>query len=326
MHLLEVDSLKTYYYTRKGIVKAVDGVNLHIDKREIVGVAGESGCGKTTLAMTIMRLLPPEARILSGKILFHGEDLLSKTEEEMREIRWGKISMIFQHSMNALNPVLTIERQMIDAIRAHDRKLTKAEAAVKARELFKMVGLDPDRIKGYQHEFSGGMRQRVMIAMALAADPELLIADEPTTGLDVITQSQILELLRRLKDELGLSIMIITHDLAVIAEVCDRVSIMYAGKVVEIADVVTLYKRPKHPYTYLLINAFPSIKSRRRRLEEIKGEPPRLVNPPPGCRFHPRCPYATEECRAKEPSLVEVEPGHYVACHYAHKLNFIMER
>ena len=318
--LLEVINLRTYYETRRGLVKAVDGVNLTLDKGEILGVAGESGCGKTTLALSIMKLLPPEGKIVSGKILLGGEDIVTKSEEEMRRIRWEKVSMVFQHSMNALNPVLTIERQLLDAIRAH-KNLSKEEAIRKAKRLFEMVGLDPSRLRSYPHEFSGGMRQRVMMAMALAADPQLVIADEPTTGLDVITQSQILELLKSLERRLGLSVMIITHDLAVIAEACDRVAIMYAGKIVETADVMTLFKAPMHPYTALLIKAFPSIKrSKEERLPDIKGKPPTLLNPPRGCRFHPRCPYAREECRHSEPPLVELGKNHLVACHLAGEL------
>mgnify|MGYP000380216352 CR=1 FL=1 len=321
MSLLEIDSLKVYYSTRKGWVKAVDGVSFNVEKGEIVGLAGESGCGKSTMAFTIMRLLPPEGRIISGKILFDGENLVEKSEEEMRKIRWRKISMIFQSAMNALNPVLSIERQMVDAIRAH-LPMTREEAVEKAKRLFEMVGLNPDRIKEYPHEFSGGMRQRVMIAMALAADPQLVIADEPTTGLDVITQSKILRLMRDLQKKLNLSIMLITHDLAVIAETCDRVAIMYAGKIVEYSDVVTLFTCPRHPYAYMLISAFPSIKSKGRRLKEIKGSPPGLINPPPGCRFNPRCPYAIEKCRVEEPPYIKIGKGHFVACHLAEKLDF----
>ncbi len=325
MTLLQVENLKTYYKTRKGLVKAVDGVSFEVMEREIVGLAGESGCGKSTMALTIMRLLPPEGRVMSGKIMFKGINLLELSEEEMRKIRWDRISMIFQSAMNALNPVLSIERQLVDAIRAH-KQVTKEEAVRKAKELFEMVGLDPERIKEYPHEFSGGMRQRVMIAMALAVDPELVIADEPTTGLDVITQSRILKLMRNLQEKLGLSIILITHDLAVIAETCDRVAIMYAGKIVEYADAVTLFTRPKHPYSYLLISAFPSIKGGRGGLKEIKGSPPGLINPPPGCRFHPRCPYAIGKCKTEEPPFIQIERKHYVACHLADKLDFIIKR
>lgn len=320
MVLLEVIDLRTYYKTRAGMVKAVDGVTFEVEKGEIVGLAGESGCGKSTMALTIMRLLPPEGRVVSGKILFDGENLLEKSEEEMRKIRWARISMVFQSAMNALNPVLSIERQMIDAIKAH-MNVSREEALERAKKLFSLVGLDPERIVEYPHEFSGGMRQRVMIAMSLAVDPKLVIADEPTTGLDVITQSQILRLMRDLQRRLNLSIILITHDLAVIAETCDRVAIMYAGKIVEYADVVTLFTSPKHPYSYLLISAFPSITG-RKMLKEIGGSPPGLINPPPGCRFHPRCPYAVDKCRVEEPPYAKIDDKHYVACHLVDKLDF----
>lgn len=323
MALLTVRDLKTYYHTRKGYVRAVDGVNLNISRGKAVGLAGESGCGKSTTAYSIMRLLPPEGRIMGGEILFDGEDLVKKTESEMRKIRWRRISLVFQGAMNALNPVLTIGRQITDAIKVH-KEVTNSQALDRAKELFGLVGLDPERINDYQHEFSGGMKQRAMIAMALECDPELIIADEPTTGLDVIVQSRILRLMKELQGKLDLSIMLITHNLSVIAEFCDSAIIMYAGKIAECSDIITLFKRPRHPYTYLLINGFPSIRGEKRRLREIHGKPPLLIDPPPGCRFHPRCPYTIEKCRHVEPAYIKMEEEHYVACHLAEKMEDIL--
>jgi len=321
MKLLDVTDLKTYYFTYEGITKAVDGVSFQLNKGEIVGLAGESACGKTTVALSLMKLLPPEAKIVGGEIWFNGENLTSKDEGEMRRIRCKEISIVFQGAMNALNPVRRVGDQIAEAIMEHE-SVNRYEALERVSELFVKVGIDPKRMEEYPHEFSGGMRQRVMIAMALACNPKLVIADEPTTGLDLMTQAQVLKLIKNLRDEMGVSLMLITHDLSVIAKTCDRAIIMYGGKVVENSDAVSIFTKMFHPYTYLLINAIPTIKGEKRSLRAIPGNPPDLKNPPRGCRFHPRCPYAIELCKRKEPPLREIEKGHYVACHLSEKINF----
>jgi peptide/nickel transport system ATP-binding protein len=313
--LLDVVGLKAYYSTLRGYVKAVDNVSLRIRRKEALGLVGESGCGKSTFALTIMRLLPSNGKVIDGAAFFDGEDILSMKEERFRrEYRWKRLAMVFQGAMNALNPVYRVGDQIAEAILEHE-DVTKEEAINRAKELLSLVGVDPDRIRSYPHELSGGMKQRVMIAMALACKPEFLIADEPTTALDVIVQAQVLKLIKRLQEQLGLTLMLITHDLSVVAEICDHVAVMYAGKIVEMGDIVSLYKDPKHPYTQGLIGSFPSIKGERRELASIPGAPPPLLNPPPGCRFHPRCPYAKEICREKEPELTEIGSDHYAFCH-----------
>ena len=315
MPLLEVEGLRTYYFTRAGAVKAVDNVSFFVEKGEVFGLAGESGCGKTTAGLSILRLLPPYGRIVGGSIVFDGTDLLSVRESEFRrKYRWKRISMIFQGAMNALNPVFRVGDQIAEAIMLHE-KVSKEEAMERVKELFKKVGIEPSRVDNYPHEFSGGMRQRAMIALALACNPELVIADEPTTALDVVIQGQILDLLRKLKEEYDLSVILITHDMSVIAELCNRVGIMYAGKLVECADVRTIFKEPSHPYTQGLISAIPSLTGPKVRLKSIPGAPPDLLNPPRGCRFHPRCPYAVDKCRREEPEYVRVGKLHWVACH-----------
>lgn len=314
MSLLRVDNLCTYYLTRKGTVKAVDGVTFNVNEGEAFGLAGESGCGKTTTALSIMKLLPSLARIVDGEIYFERKGIVGLNEEEMRELRWKNISIVFQGAMNALNPVLTVGRQIVDAIQAHE-EVRKQEAWERAGDLLELVGISRERIKEYSHEFSGGMRQRVMIAMALSCNPKFLIADEPVTALDVIIQAQILNLIKDLRERLHLSIMLITHDLSVIADICDKAAIMYAGKIVESSDVKTIFKKPAHPYAQLLIKAFPSLKGEKRELETIPGAPPKLINPPAGCRFHLRCPYAKAICRKEEPKFIAIENGHYAACH-----------
>ncbi len=318
--LLEIKGLETYYETIKGYVKAVDDVSLSIKSKTAVGLVGESGCGKTTLALAITRLLPSNGRVLGGSVLFDGKDIISISEEEFRrEYRWKRISMVFQGAMNALNPVYRIGDQIAEAIVKHEN-VTKEEALERARELLSLVGIDPQRARSYPHELSGGMKQRTMIAMALACNPEFLIADEPTTALDVIVQAQVLKLIKSLQERLGLTLMLITHDLSVVAEICDYAAVMYAGKVVESADVVTIYKNPIHPYTKGLVNSFPSIRGEKKELVSIPGAPPNLLNPPPGCRFHPRCPYAMDICRREEPELISVDEEHQVACHLASRL------
>jgi len=319
MALLEVKNLKTYFKILRGYVKAVDDVSFEIQEGEAFGLAGESGCGKTTTALTILRLLPSNAEVLGGQILFEGKDLLKMSDEEYRkDIRWKKISVIFQGAMNALNPVIRIGDQIAEAIMLHE-DVSKEEALDRAGKLLDLVGIGASRLDRYHHELSGGMRQRVMIAMALSCNPKFVIADEPTTALDVIIAAQVLKVMKDIQRKLRLSMLVISHDLSMIAEVCERLAIMYAGKIVELGDVITMYKTPLHPYTERLIGAFPSIKNPKKVLTEIPGFPPDLLNPPPGCRFHPRCPYAMDICRKEEPELVEVEKGHKVACHLISK-------
>lgn len=319
MTLLELKNLTTYYRILRGYVKAVENVSFSLEKGEKLGLAGESGCGKTTIALSILRILPPGGQIVGGQILYEGIDLTKLDDSTMRErIRWKEISIIFQGAMNALNPVYTIEDQIVEAIQTHEPEVTKNEAKERARKLFELVGIEPSRVVNYPHEFSGGMRQRAMIAMALACNPKLLIADEPGTALDVIVQAQILKLLKTLSEQLGLAMIMITHDLSLISETCEKAAIMYAGRLVENADVYKIFKEPLHPYTQGLIGAFPDIKAPKQRMVSIPGLPPDLLDPPPGCRFHPRCKYAMPICRKKDPELVEVEKGHFVACHLIH--------
>jgi len=314
LSLLEVNNLKTYFYTLRGVVRAVDGISFHIDEGTAFGLAGESGCGKSTTALSIMGLIKDPGKIVDGEIIFEREDLLKKTKEELNQIRWKRISMIFQGAMNAFNPVHRIGDQIVEAILYHEN-ISREEAWKKAEKLLEMVGVDPSRAKNYPHEFSGGMKQRAMIAMALSCNPRLVIADEPTTALDVIVQKQVLDLMKELQKKLKLSIMLISHDLSVIAQMCDSVAIMYAGKIVEYADAISLFKEPQHPYSKGLINSFPNILNPGKKPESIPGQPPSLINPPPGCRFHPRCPFATDKCRKVEPHLVNIGNKHFVACH-----------
>ena len=287
MTILEVQDLKTYYSTHKGDVKAVDDVRLQMEKGESLGLVGESGCGKTTLALAIMRLLPYNGRIAGGKILLNDVDIIGLDEKTFdKDYRWKKMSYVFQGAMNALNPVFKVGDQIAEAITIHE-DVEKKDAVDRARELFSLVGIDPDRVTNYPHELSGGMKQRAMIAMALACNPEFIIADEPTTALDVIVQAQTLEVINELQKKLGLTTMIITHDLSVVAQTCSTCAIMYAGNMIEYADIDTIFSDPAHPYTKALIGAFPSIKEDRRELTSIAGVPPNLLNPPTGCRFNP---------------------------------------
>ncbi|MEW6545442.1 MAG: ABC transporter ATP-binding protein [Bacillota bacterium] len=315
--LIEVKDLKTYFFTSDGVLPAVDGVTFHINRGETLGVVGESGCGKSVTSLSIMRLVPiPPGRYVGGEILFEGEDLLKKSEPEMRKIRGNDIAMIFQEPMTSLNPVYTIGDQIAEAIQLH-QGLKRREAMAKAEHMLRLVGVpDPHRrIREYPHQLSGGMRQRAMIAMALSCNPKLLIADEPTTALDVTIQAQILELMKTLKRELGMAIMLITHDLGVIAEMAERVVVMYSGKVVEEAVVYDLFREPLHPYTEGLLTCIPRIDRPRGRLHVIEGVVPNPLEFPPGCRFHPRCPYAQDICRTQEPPLVE-QGSRRIACHF----------
>jgi peptide/nickel transport system ATP-binding protein len=317
MAILEVEGLRTYFKTMRGYVKAVDGVSFQIEKGEAMGLAGESGCGKTTIALSVLRILPSNGRIIEGKIIFDKKDITNYTEEEMRErIRWKGISLVFQGAMNAMNPVLRVGDQIVEAIQIHEPNVERKEAGERARKLLEIVGVNPTRVDSYPHEFSGGMRQRAMIAMALASNPEIVIADEPGTALDVIVAAQVLKLLKELKEKLNLAMILITHDLSIIAEICEKTAIMYAGRIAEYGDVVSIFKEPLHPYTQGLIGAFPNIKDTQRiRMKSIPGSPPDLLHPPTGCRFHPRCQYAMDICKKEEPKLLQVGKAHSVACH-----------
>ncbi|MDK6028192.1 ABC transporter ATP-binding protein [Ignisphaera sp. 4213-co] len=318
-NLLSVSNLKVYYFTSGGIVKAVDDVSFSLKRGEILGLAGESGSGKSTLGYALMRLVPPPGKIVKGSIKFMGEELTSMSEEEFRKrIRWKGISMIFQGAMNSLNPVMKIGDQIAEVFKLH-LGLSKEEGVKRARELLKTVGLDPEKVNAYPHELSGGMKQRVVIAMALALNPPLVIADEPTTALDVVVQAQILNLLKTLQREKNMSMIIISHDLSLLAEISDYLAIMYAGKIVEYGSSDTIYKSPSHPYTIGLLDSIPSLSSEKTELKGIPGEPPDLINPPPGCRFHPRCPFAMDICRKEEPPMTKLENGHIVFCWLAVK-------
>lgn len=316
MSLLTVRNLFTFYKTMRGFVRAVEDVSFDVKEKEALGLAGESGCGKTTIALSLLRILPNNGIITKGQILFRDMDIVKMSENELRKkIRWKKISLVFQGAMNALNPVYRVEDQIIEAIKTHEPKISEAEAKIRARQLFELVGIEPSRITHYPHEFSGGMRQRAMLAMALATNPELLIADEPSTALDVIVQAQVLKLIRELREKLKLSLILITHDLSIITETCDKVAIMYAGRIVELGSVSEVYKEKLHPYARGLVSAFPSINAPKTRMKSIPGSPPDLLSPPPGCRFHPRCEFAMDVCKKKEPQLIEVKKGHLVACY-----------
>ena len=314
--LISVRDLRVQFRTYAGIVHALNGVSFDIYPGEIFGLVGETGCGKSVTGLSLLRLVPPPGEIVGGRILFHGENLLDKSEAEMRALRGARIAMIFQDPAAALNPVFSIEQQMLLIIRQHTR-LGKQEAARRAAEMLDAVGLpDPERIlRAYPHELSGGMQQRVMIAMALASGAELLIADEPTTALDVTIQAQILELLTELKRTQGVAILLITHDLGVVAETCDRVAILYAGHIVEMGRTADVFKTMKHPYTQGLLAAIPKPGSHGQRLKAIPGTVPSGLNMPTGCAFHPRCEFVMDVCREVRPELLRVGPEHTVACH-----------
>ena len=311
--LLVVDDLRTYFTVGSGTVHAVDGVSFRLDHGEALGIAGESGCGKTTTALSLVRILPSNARIVSGSINLMGIDLVPKSENALRRYRWREVSIVFQGAMNALNPVSRIRDQIAEPIEERLGESPKA-ARKRAGDLLELVGIPRKRGDAYPHQLSGGMRQRAMIAMALACDPAVVIGDEPTTALDVMVQAQILELLEDLRHKLGLSLILITHDLSVIAETCDRVMVLYAGRVAEEGPVDEVFRRPRHPYTQKLMAAFPNIHADRRTLDMIPGSPPDLRDPPPGCRFAPRCPFAMDVCREVVPPEVTFD-GVRVACH-----------
>lgn len=314
MKLLEVKDLKTYFYTDEGVVKSVDGVSFSVDKGETLGVVGESGCGKSITSMSIMQLIGKLGKIVNGEIDFKGENLLNKDKEEMRKIRGKEIAMIFQEPMTSLNPVYTVGQQIMEAVLIHE-DMTKEQARERAIQMLDLVKI-PDaekRLNSYPHEFSGGMRQRVMIAMALSCNPEFLICDEPTTALDVTIQAQILNLINELKEKTGTAVMMITHDLGVISEVADNVMVMYAGQVVEYTDVDTVFEKPLHPYTQGLINCIPKLGGQEEKLSTIKGMVPSFNDMPEGCLFCPRCEYAKDICRKERPEIVDLD-GHQVRC------------
>ena len=315
--LLEVKDLRTHFFTQDGVVHAVNGISYHLNEGETLGIVGESGCGKSVGVLSLMRLIPmPPGKIVSGQVLFQGRDLMRISDEEMRSVRGNKIAMIFQDPMTSLNPVLTIGRQVSEALELH-MGMSKREARRRTIELLEMVGIPmaAARVDDYPHQFSGGMRQRVMIAMALSCNPQLLIADEPTTALDVTIQAQIVDLVKKLRDEIGMAIIWITHDLGVVAGLANRVAVMYAGYIVEEAPVKDLYKDPRHPYTIGLLGSLPRLdEARRRRLTSIEGLPPDLIELPKGCPFYDRCSYRIDHCIVENPPLEPVAPNHKVAC------------
>ncbi len=314
--LVEIKDLYTYFYTEDGVVPAVDGVSMHINQGETLGVVGESGCGKSVTALSVMRLIPrPPGKIESGSITFEDREILELSEAQMRKIRGNDIAMIFQEPMTSLNPVYTVGDQIAEAIELH-QGLSHRQAIEKAVDMLRQVGipLPEQRVREYPHQMSGGMRQRVMIGMALSCNPKLLIADEPTTALDVTIQAQILELMKKLKRDFGTAIMLITHDLGVIAEMAERVVVMYAGKIVEEGEAGALFADPTHPYTEGLLNSIPRMDAKKGRLHVIEGVVPNPLYMPEGCRFNPRCPKAMDLCREQEPPLIELRPGRRVAC------------
>jgi len=313
-YVLEVNDLTMHYMTRKGPVYAVDDVSFNVKRGESLGLVGESGCGKTSIAISLLRLLPNNAEIKKGEIKIVGTDIVPLSDAEVRKFRWRNISMVFQAAMNSMNPVYTVEEQILEAMRLHTPSLTEEEMSQKIDHLFSLVGLDSSLKDQYPHQYSGGMRQRAVIAMALSCDPDIIIADEPTTALDVIVQDSLLKQIQEIQKQLNMSMIYISHDIAVIAEVCERVGVMYAGKLSELSTTVDIFHHPIHPYTMALMSSFPSIIGEKTELVTLPGEPPDLLNPPTGCRFHPRCPYATEICREQAPEFKDYGDGHYVAC------------
>ena len=315
-NLLEVKNLHIHYSTEDGLVKALNGASIEVKEGKTLGLVGETGAGKTTMARGIMRLIPnPPGKIIDGEVLFDGKDLLKISEEEMRTVRGRDISMIFQDPMTSLNPVLTVGEQILEVIETHHQDMNKEEAKKKAEEMLEMVGIVKTRYSDYPHQFSGGMKQRVVIAIALACNPRLLIADEPTTALDVTIQAQVLEMINQLKKKYNTSMLLITHDLGVVAQNCDDVAIVYAGEIVEVGSIHDVYKDTMHPYTEGLFGSVPSLSSTEKRLHAIDGMMPDPTKLPDGCKFCERCPYATEKCEHNLPELREVKPGHKVRCH-----------
>ncbi len=326
--LLEVKDLRTYFYTYEGVVKAVDGVSYELEEGETLGLVGESGCGKSVSALSVMRLIPdPPGKIVAGEIQFENEDILKVDMDDMRRIRGGKISMVFQEPMTSLNPVLTVEKQLTETLELH-MGMTKGEARREGVDLLARVGIpDPEsRIKQYPHQFSGGMRQRVMIAMALSCNPRLIIADEPTTALDVTIQAQILELMKSLTTEFGVALIVITHNLGVVARYADRMNIMYAGKIIERGSAMEIYANPRHPYTIGLLHSVPRLdQPRREKLDPIEGQPPDLINIPEGCSFRDRCRWAIDKCAIEAPPLMPTSDGHWSACWRSEELGALAQ-
>lgn len=315
-----VRNLSVEYLTPRGVVKAVRNVNLEVYKGETLFIVGESGSGKSTLGFALMNLVPQPGYVREGEVVYRIDgnevNLMKLTQEELREFRWKHVSMVFQSALNSLNPVLRVWDQLYDTIKAHDRNVSREEAYEKVRKLLSLVRLDVDRVlRAYPHQLSGGMRQRVMIAMALLLDPKVIILDEPTTALDLLTQKNIIGVLKDIKSKLGTTMIFITHDLSLAAELADRVAVMYAGRIVELGDVYEIFYRPKHPYTYALLKTIPKLTSVEEELFPIPGSPPDMVNLPPGCKFHPRCPYSVSACEEAEPPEEWVSSGHMVACH-----------
>jgi peptide/nickel transport system ATP-binding protein len=315
--LLDVKGLKTYFFTEAGVVKAVDGIDFQVSKDESVGLVGESGSGKTVTGLSVFRIVPQPGKIVSGSIIFEGEDLLKKSESDMRKIRGRKISMTFQDPTTSLDPLYPVGDQLAEVIREHQKELSYKEAWEKATKLLELVRIsEPSiRVKEYPHELSGGMKQRIAIARALASEPSLLFADEPTTNLDVTVQAQVLELIKELRARQQMSLVMITHDMGIVAEMTQRVQVLYAGMVAEVGETHSLFKNPQHPYTEALLQAVPRI-DKRKELRVIPGNIPNLINPPTGCRFHPRCPYSKEICKDKIPPLELTDRDHLVACHF----------
>lgn len=324
--ILEVKNLHTDFVTEEKTVQAVNDVSFSMKKGETFGLIGESGCGKSVTCRSLIRLVKEPGKITGGEILYKGDNLLSYKEKEMQKIRGGEIGMIFQDPMTTLNPVLTIKQQLIESMK--DDSMSKKDKEARAEELLKLVGIPSakERLKNYPHQFSGGMRQRAMIAIALASNPKLLLADEPTTALDVTIQDQIIKLLKRLKDELDMSLILVTHDLGVAAQMCDHIAVMYAGRIMETADATTIFEKPRNPYTYGLMRAIPSIDKKGEGLYSIEGAPPNLDDMPEGCPFSPRCEFCEQICKEKVPELIEVEPGHFSRCHCLDKMKSIKGR
>jgi len=319
--LLEVTDLRTYFFTEAGVVKAVDGISVSVEEGKTIGLVGESGSGKSVTAQSVLRIIPRPGRIVGGRIKFDGENLLEKSESEMRKMRGAKMAVVFQDPTTSLNPIYTVRKQLADILLLH-KDLSKDQANKTALGLLEKVGIpEPEsRLNAYPHELSGGMKQRIAIARALSCEPKLLFADEPTTNLDVTIQAQVLDLLKQLQKEYGMTMVMITHDMGIVADMTERVTVLYAGKVMEEADTATLFTEPKHPYTEALLKAVPSV-AQTRALEVIPGNIPNLIEPPSGCVFHPRCKYAKDICMKQEPKWEKVADGHYVACHRWGELN-----